>query len=233
MLHVSFSDQKSASGCVQCCCESVSLKPGEIQPLYLNYAGWAAPIAGKGLHCAPQVEIELKNTCPPPMGGNLPPVKSGEAMFSCAVNGRLYADLRVLVKDPEGVALAFNVLPLYTPQHGKLILNTDGRIDYTPFRGYQGYDRFFYSASDGVNSIVSEVLIGVGVQPTLADLTPALSVGSAVVNHVYYTVVLPLIASPAAQPCQIFRLNIRQGALSCDCIAYYRVDCCDVHIATC
>jgi Bacterial Ig domain len=209
------------------------MQPGEVKPLYLNYAPVFAPVAGRGLHCSPGVEIIEKDTCPPTASNNLPPQKTGEAMFSCPVDGRLSADLRVLVKDPEGVALIFKVLPLYAPKHGRLILNPDGRVDYTPFRGYQGYDRFFYSASDGVNSIISEVLIGVGVTPTVAMMTPVFSVGAASVDPRFYTVVLPLIASPAALPCQVFRLNIRQGALDCDCNCLYSINCVDVRISKC
>jgi hypothetical protein len=233
MLHVVVQDQQTPNGCVQCCCSEVSLKAGEIQPLYLNYAPWAAPIAGRGLHCSPSITIEEKDTCPPPLGGDLPPRKTGDPVYFCAVGGHLDGDLNLVASDPEGKPLTFKVLPMYGPKQGKLVLAENGMFDYDPFSVFKGYDRFFYSASDGVNELIAEVLIGIGVNPTVDMMTPVFSVGQAVINAPYYTVVLPLIASPAALPCQIFRLTIRQGALSCECDCYYHIDCVDVRISKC
>lgn len=233
MLALSIQDQQQAAACIKCCCETVSLKPGETQPLLLNYAPWALPIAQRGLHCLPSVEIEEKETCDAPGGDNLPPQVIDQTAFSTPVNTALNGDLNTKVSDPESAELTFKLLPHYGPKKGKLVLNEDGTFVYTPQGSYKGEERFYATASDGTNKTTFEVMIAVGVVAASMIPTPDLAIGTPIVDQRYYTVRLPLVASPAARSCQIFRLSIRQGALDCDCNCYYHVDCVDVRIANC
>jgi hypothetical protein len=233
MMHVTIDDAAVKDGCVVCCCETVSLKPGETQPLRLNYAPWALPIAGKGLHCEPTIEIEEKDTCPPAMGGNLPPASAEDIRFDVPPGVPFSGDLATQVIDPEDDTMAFKTLALSGPKHGKLVLNTDGSFVYTPVVGYVGPDNFFFTVNDGVNSVTLEALLGVGIPGDDVSGTWNLTVGKPTVDQRYYVVTVPITASPAAKTCQIFRLTIRQGALSCDCECYYHVDCVDVRIVKC
>jgi hypothetical protein len=240
MLALTIDSPQIDSGCIKCCCELVMLKPGETQPLVLNYAPWAIPIAQRGLYCEPVVEIEEKNNCSPGTTGDQPPAATSELItYDVALNTAAAIDLATAIEDPEAQPLTFKVLTGYGPFNGYLKPVTpgvnDGAYTYTPHTGYRGPDRFFVSASDGVNKPeVFEVLLGVGgVLGSTVTPTPVFSVGKPSVNQKYYTVVLPLAASPAAKTCQSFRLSIRQGAQDCDWNCYYHVDCVDVRIANC
>jgi hypothetical protein len=234
MLALTIDSPMQSDGCVTCCCETISLKPGETQPLYLNYAGWAAPIALRGLHCEPTITVEEKKTCDVITTGNLPPVASSNTEFDVTLNTPLTADLKTFVTDPEADTLTFKPLLLYGTQHGKFSLKSDGTFTYTPVQGYVGPDNCFVSVSDGHNQpVVFEVLFGVGVPASDVGSTWDLVVGKPIVNQRLYLVTLPLTVSPAARTCQIFRLTVRQGALDCDCNCYYHVDCVDVRIVQC
>lgn len=223
------------SGCVSCCCEMVALKPGETMPLRLNYAPWAVPIGAlRGLHCAPSVEVELKDTCPPPAGSNLPPSAPPQIRFDALVNTPLDGDLNTQVIDPEGDPLTFKPMALYAPKHGSLKLKSDGTFTYTPVQDYKGEDRFFFSVTDSINpAVVMEAMIGVGISSYDVKGTWDLVIGQPIVDQRTYIVTLPISASPAAKTCQIFRLSIRQAALDCDCNCYHHVDCVDVRIVKC
>jgi hypothetical protein len=233
MMHVVIDDVRSSGGCTTCCCEVVSLKPGETQPLHLYYAAWAAPIAPRGLHCEPTIEVELKDTCPPPSSSNLPPATAADIRFDVLLNTVFNGDLKTQVVDPEGDTMTFKPLPLYGPKLGKLDLNSDGTFTYTPVTGAKGEDRFFFTVSDGANSVVMEALLGVGIASSTVKGTWDLVVGKPVVDQRLYMVTIPITASPAAKICQVFRLSIRQGALDCNCECYYNVSCVDVRIAKC
>ncbi|MEY9235396.1 hypothetical protein ABIF78_007719 [Bradyrhizobium japonicum] len=232
MLHFTVDDQQAArSGCQTCCCEKLSLKPGTTSKVSVGYAPWAVPIGE--LHCAPQFLIEQMETCPAPVGGNMPPAATSEVKFSTAVNALLDNDLKNMIKDPELVALTFKLLTLYGPKHGKLDLKADGTFSYMPVTNFSGEERFYVSASDGVNTAIFEVMIAVGVDPASMIATPHISVGPAVVDQRYFTVYFPVTVAPDAQLCEVWRLTVLQAALDCDCQCYTRSDCFDIGIAKC
>jgi hypothetical protein len=232
MMHITIEDQQVASGgCMKCCCEPLALKPGTITKVVVNYAPWGVPIGE--LHCAPQFQIEPMETCPAPVGNNLPPQATAEVKFSTAKNALLESTLTNAITDPEAAALTFKLLPLYGPQHGKLTLKTDGNFTYMPQWNYFGEERFYISASDGVHSTVFEVMIAIGIDAALMIAAPHLSVGVPTVNKPYFTVSFPVALSPAADPCEVWRLTVLQAAIDCGCQCYTRTDCFDVKVASC
>ncbi|RZK99884.1 MAG: tandem-95 repeat protein [Rubrivivax sp.] len=50
--------------------------------------------------------------------------------------------------DPDGDALSINTTPVVAPQHGLLVLNSDGSFVYTPDANYAGLDSFTYQLVD-------------------------------------------------------------------------------------
>ncbi|MBO4228443.1 Ig-like domain-containing protein [Bradyrhizobium neotropicale] len=235
MLHFTVDDQQAASGCTSCCCEKLSLKPGTVNKVTVVYAPWAVSIGQ--LHCPPQFMIEPMQTCPVPVGSNLPPQPQADLVkFDTAVNVALAGDLKPQVIDPEGDLLTFKLLPLYGPKHGKLVLDPAGTFDYTPTVNYIGEERFFCSVSDGVNPpVVFEVAIAIGIDSSVLKPTPHVSIDpeAVTVDQRYFTVSFPVKVSPAAQLCEVWRLTVLQGALDCDCTRYQRTDCFDIGIAKC
>ena len=232
MMHFTVEDYTAVNAnCVKCCCQKLSLKPGTTNKVSVGYAPWAVPIGQ--LHCAPQFQLEMMETCPVPAGSNMPPHAVADVKFSTAMNALLENTLINMIVDPELTALTFKALPLYGPQHGKLDLKADGSFSYMPAPNFKGEERFYVSASDNSNTAIFEVMIAVGIDAAAMIAAPHISIGAAVVDHRYYTVYFPVTVSPAAAECEIWRLTVLQAALDCDCQCYTRSDCFDIGIAKC
>jgi hypothetical protein len=232
MMHFTVDDYQAVNNnCVKCCCEKLNLKPGTVNKVLVGYAPWAVPIGQ--LHCAPQFQIEQMDTCPVPVGSNIPPTKTAEIKFSTTINATLENTLTVMITDPESAAITFKLLTLYGPKHGKLDLKTDGSFSYVPMYNYVGEERFYVSASDGTGSAIFEVMIAIGIDPATMVETPHVSVGPAVVDQRYFTVSFPVIVTPAANECEVWRLTVLQNAIDCECLCYTRTDCFDIGIVKC
>jgi hypothetical protein len=223
------------ASCQTCCCEKLTLKPGTVEKVSVGYAPWAVPIGQ--LHCSPQFQIEQMETCPLPVGGDLPPqiISADEVVrFTTAKSMSLADDLRTKVADPEGMALVFKSLPLYGPKHGKLVLDPSGNFTYIPMQFYVGEERFYCSATDPAHhTFIFEVMIAVGIDAASMVATPHVSVGPAAVDSRYFTVSFPVVVTPAANECEVWRLTVLQTAMDCDCQCYSRTDCFDIGIAKC
>jgi hypothetical protein len=235
MYHFVVDGSKSDNGCQVCCCEKMALVPGTTTKVSLIHS-WAMPVGF--LHCAPQFQIELLDTCVIPIAGNnLPPAITsvdGMAKFQTDMNAPLTEDLKTRVSDPDGDVLTFKILPLYAPKHGKIILDPKGMFTYTPSSNWFGEERFYASASDGKNApFIFEVMIAVGIDPGPMIPQPHISIGPAVVNQQYFSVYFPVTVSPAAQQCEIWRLTVIQSALDCNCICFSDKSCYDIGIAKC
>jgi VCBS repeat-containing protein len=204
----------------------------------INYAPWAVPIVGKGLGCVPQFDLQQIQTCPAPTGDNLPPVASGIISFVTTAGAIAAADLKTFVTDPESDTLTFAALSMYGTKHGKLTFRSNGTFDYAlTDASYTGYDNFFFTVSDGVNPAVTmEAIIRVtAATPVPTNGTPSIRIDTsrATVHQYMYMLTFPIEVSPAAQPCEIWRLTIRQSALDCDCNCYYNVSCYDIVVGKC
>ena len=64
--------------------------------------------------------------------------------------------------DPENDSITYRVV--LTPQHGKLLMEKNGKYNYTPFENYNGTDSFSYRASDK-NSEGNLALVNIEVTP--------------------------------------------------------------------
>src|SRR6476659_5618684 len=104
MLHFTVEDNSAVDAtCMKCCCEKLSLKPGTTTKVSVGYAPWAVPI-GK-LHCPPQFQIEPMETCPVPVGSNMPPHATADIKFTTAVDSLLENTLTNMISDPEALPL--------------------------------------------------------------------------------------------------------------------------------
>lgn len=234
MYHFTVEDIKSAGGCVVCCCEPLALKPGSTSKVSINYAPWAVPIGR--LHCFPMFELVEMDTCGMQAGA---PVKTGglPVAFNTPQDITLEGDLKTKISDPDLDAITFKVLAFYGPHHGSVVVESDGLFDYIPQGGYNGEDRFYVTATDiHGNASTFEVLIGVGTTNS-ADMkeTPHVYVSqkSANVDSQYYTASFAITVSPAAQLCEVWRLNVAMQAIDCQCICFSRTDCYDIRLVKC
>lgn len=232
MMHFTVEDYSAVdAACQKCCCQKLNLKPGTTTKVSVGYAPWAVPIGQ--LHCAPQFQIEALETCPVPVGSNMPPQATSEVKFSTDINALLESDLTNMISDPEAVPLKFKLLPLYGPKYGKLDLNEDGTFSYMPVSNFKGEERFYISASDGHSSVVFEVMIAVGIDAANVIAAPHISVGPATVDSRYFTASFPVTMSPAASDCEMWRLTVLQMAIDCNCTCFSRSDCFDIGVVKC
>ena len=232
MRHFTVEDYTAVDAqCMKCCCQKLNLQPGTVTKVSVGYAPWAVPIGQ--LHCAPQFQIEQMDTCPVPVGSNAPPQATADVKFSTDVNALLENTLTNSISDPEATVLKFKALPLYGTKHGKLDLLEDGSFSYMPMSNYKGGDRFYFSASDGMKSVIFEAMIAVGIVTDTMVATPSISVGPATVDNRYFNVSFPVSVSPAANECEVWRLTVLQTAMDCSCTCFSRTDCFDIGITAC
>lgn len=88
--------------------------------------------------------------------------------------------------DVEGIALS--IVSLTAPLHGRVVLNADGTLSYTPNANYNGTDSFTYRANDGSLSSLS---ITVSITVTAANDAPTAG------NDAYSTAQDVALAIPA------------------------------------
>lgn len=220
--------------CVSCCCDSVSVRPGETQPMVINYAPWAVPFARKGLTCDPQFDLQQMQTCAVPTGDNLPPFATEiPLVYVVPVDNVILNDK---IKDDDSDPLTFSTVPLYSAKYGKVVLLPDGQFSYLPADVNRiGFDRFYINASDGVNPpVMFEVVVNQGMATfPVPKATPKVSIINPNVDNNMFTLSFGIAVTPNALPCEIYRLTVRQGAMDCDCNCYYHISCYDIAIAKC
>jgi VCBS repeat-containing protein len=100
-------------------------------------------------------------------------------------------DSQVIGRDPEGDTLEFYVQD--DPEHGSVLMNTNGSFTYTPALGYFGPDFFTFMASDpgGDESNLGTVNIVVDDPPVAQDLDVSTDEDVAVAGQVLSTDIQP------------------------------------------
>lgn len=233
-------DGAAKSGCNVCCCESFSVRPGETNKVSIDYAGWAAFTAERGLSCGTEFSLSECQNC-----GN-ESTDFGESIFlRGASNVALAGDLKNSIIGGVGSNVyTFAILPLYGPNSGKITAFNPltGVFTYMSNTNYAGYDKFFFTATDqDGNKETHEVAIVIDndiSDPTPypdPEFTPAISIDKrrVKVNRQGMELSFPIEASPDATVGNIYRLEIRQPALDCDCGKYWHVSCYDISIGKC
>ncbi|MEM8514010.1 VCBS repeat-containing protein, partial [Massilia sp. MP_M2] len=76
--------------------------------------------------------------------------------------------------DPDADALTVDTVPVQDPQHGVLVLNSDGSFTYTPEANYNGSDSFTYRVTDADGAVssatVSLTITAVNDAPSAAQI---------------------------------------------------------------
>jgi hypothetical protein len=227
---------KNLSGCSTCCCESASVRPGEINKWQIFYGPWSIPIGGRGLNVNTVFSVE-KLPSSTPAGAPVVSFSGKETDFNTPLDDTVATS----VTDPDSDPLTFELLPLYGPNFGTIEFNADGTYVYTPNTGFTGYDSFYYQVTDG-NSLprVGEVSIAVSPASPASPLTPK-TVGTPVVRVLRdalavingHSIQFPVEVSPAALPGDIYRMTVRQPARDCEGIEYWHVSCYDLVVGKC
>lgn len=222
---------QNGKGCSTCCCTELGGRPGETNPLTLDYAAWAVPIGGRGLS---ETAIDIEKIHSPSS-----PISVAPATLTTPFNTPLVGSVAGNVSNPNALPVKFEHLPFDGPKNGEVAITAAGGFTYTPALGFAGYDRFFYSVTpDGGSPVVAEFVVGVlpqvGVLPTVR-YTPDVDVPASRVtlSRTNATVRLGVVISPAAPIGAIYRMTVKQKTLDCDCQEYSHISCYDLVIGKC
>jgi len=108
--------------------------------------------------------------------GNLPPT-AGTLELSTTVDTPLVFDPRSAATDPDGDSLRIEGLGM--PGSGRLALNGDGSLTYTPDPGFSGEDRFTYTLGDGRGGSATGTIVIRVERPNTVPVAVADPVGTA------------------------------------------------------
>lgn len=138
------------------------------EPNYTGTAKLRFSVADTGDGDSPPIQVEASVSVEV-LRGNDPP-QSAEQAVEVRQEGRLVFSLPA--SDPDAAdRLSYHVV--LWPEHGRLTLDAEtGSVEYLPFEGYAGPDRFAFTATDGEReSNTASVTITVKPLQTGIDLT--------------------------------------------------------------
>jgi hypothetical protein len=240
------SQNNTSASCATCCCKPASLSAGEMEAFQVQYAIWTGPIRGTGIMPNPVIDVQkIIDACGQGLVGNGPFLASG--LNNAPILGTLAgtATSTPVAGQPLPV-YKYALLPLWAPKGGTVTIDPNtGAFTYAPNGTFYGYDRFFYSVSDGYNPpvvveaiiTVSSALAAIPVVPaaTAANATPGLTIfpNSAYIDQPWQSLNFSVVASPANCVGSKYRISIKMDAADCDRIVATRIDCIDVTITKC
>ncbi len=116
------------------------------------------------------------------MGGNNPP-EAVDDYDTTEINIPVSGNVLTNDSDPDGDDLTVTTTPVSDPQHGSVVLNSDGSYTYTPDNGYTGTDTFEYEVcDDGSPSKCDEATVTITIieGPTAVDDAASTSINTPV-----------------------------------------------------
>lgn len=94
-----------------------------------------------------------------------PPSAADDALATDAGTALVISAADLLANDSDPDNDALTIVSIGTPDHGTLTDNGDGTWTYQPDPGYQGYDSFTYTVTDGSDEDEGAVVLTVGTPP--------------------------------------------------------------------
>lgn len=229
----------NGSVCTSCCCQPLSLQPGETNLITINYAMWSVPLGRPGIVGGFEYNIETNtDACPSSkIGGFLPP-SAANLLLSTAESTDLAIDLTAGVT-PAGNTFSYSIVPFSGPRKGTLAQTAEGQYTYTPNGGVTGKDYFSFTVTDAQSRTVTrhvEINIGTNVEArnnALLSLTPFVDLSTVVVDQQLQQVRFPLYMPLSCTECERYKLTIRQPAQDCDCNTFHHFMCFDITCKPC
>lgn len=242
MIHLVVSPRSgqanTAHVCEPCCCQFVTLNPGEMNLLRLDYGPWAGPLRGRGLIAGTTWDVTHDTSaCPTTVIDGFGPPDNQNVVLTTGVGVPVSVDLS-LTALPPGNTFSFSILPLAGPEHGTVTVSGTV-VTYTPLPGWTGRAYFSYRMTDAQNrSIVRHVRIDVGSPTTPIEwwrsgMVPALIMERAHVSRGVHQLSVPIWMPWSCRACDRFRLTIRQPYEDCDGNLLWHIECIDVSCAGC
>lgn len=228
------------AACNTCCCQKMSLHPGETNRMTIDYSAWALPIGW--VVPTTQFSIETDNSsCDTSVVDGFGPPGNTNYTPSTAINTAVDIDLGANAS-PPGNTFTYRLVGLSGPLYGSVEqtgASGGPTFRYTPNSQFQGYDYFDYEMEDAQGrKTMQTVRIAVGNPATRADparlaAVPYVDRGAVKVDDRMQTVSFPISMPTAVEDCQSFRLTVRQPAKDCDGNLYYHLSCFDITTKSC
>jgi hypothetical protein len=234
-------DGMSGSACGTCCCQALSLRPGEANAILIDYAPWIIPFGNGATLVAPlevQITRDASACSSAPIDGFAPPTNTLRFKLT-PPDVQTEIDLTATAL-PGGNTFEYRVSPLNGPQRGS-ITPYDGEwnagvFEYQPEGGFTGTDVVWFDQRDAQGRIYT---FPVQMRVTVNSPTVATNMGlsangqKAVFNPHYYTVVLPISLAPSARPCERYRMDVKATARDCDGNIFTHYSCYEVTPGNC
>lgn len=224
----------SAVSCASCCCESITLRPGETNLMVINYAPWSLPIGV--LVPTMQFDIEVNtDACPT----NYP--TNTDYSFQGAAAANIAIDLST--NAANGTApYTYKIVSLTGPDFGTIDYGanaTNGPVfTYVPNSGFTGFDYFDYEMTDANGQTfrgtveIDAGIVGTGhnqVQDVKRLInTPYIDASVIQINQDLHTVSFPIHMPTSVTECEQFRLTIKQPAQDCNRTVFHHFACFDI-----
>lgn len=231
----------SGAVCNTCCCQPISLRPGETNVMTIDYSPWSLPITPPGIVPGGfdySIEVIDDACADNAIDGNEAPMN---AFYNVGtdIGDPVSVDLSASAT-PVGGAFTYSGVPLNGPFSGTATINMNtGELIYTPNASFSGWDVVWYEMTDQYGRTVTRsVVINVGEMASAPDprwtlLTPYIDRTCVKVDQRYQTVRFPIYMPPSCRGCEVFRLTIRQMAQDCDPCTYSHFSCFDIRCRDC
>lgn len=235
----------SGASCSTCCCETLTMRPGETNLMAINYAPWAVPI-GNGVQLLNQLDISFEpnfDACSSAsIDGFAPPVHTFMTYDTTGASDPVTFNLNDdAVQSPDDNTFLYRVKPGEGPRHGSITPLTSGytpgEFVYTPQAGFGGVDIVWFEMLDAQGRIFTfpvkfQVGAANGVYPPMitainVDRTQIL------VNERTFIASFPLYMPPNITQCQTTRMLIRATARDCDGRVFSHYSCFDIRAGKC
>ena len=227
----------STDPCNVCCCQRLSLSPGETNLVMINYLPWTGFIGGPGVVPGMKFDIEHNDSaCVTGTINGFTDPSNTNYQLSTAMSTPLAIDLSVN-EAPPGNTFNYRILTIYGPFHGTIVqvgIPGSPQFLYTPNGGWTGYDYFAYEMTDAQGrNIIRTVKISVGShfsQPNLGFMSslPFINQQSGTVDQRQQLVRFSITMPVSVRKCESFRLTIRQPARDCDGNCFFHQMCFDI-----
>lgn len=225
----------SGGACNTCCCQRLTLKPGETNKMTINYAPWSLPIGWVTPSMEYSIETNSDACATGDVGGFGPP--SNDFLSASTASGAVSIDATATAQ-PAGNVFAYKVIALNGPYHGS-VTNASGVFTYTPRAGYVGWDAFWYEMTDAQGrKVTRSVRVNVGatsaaIDPRWIAEQPFIDASKVMTDRDMQLVSFPIYMPLSAPDCATYRLTIKQPATNCDQTIFHHIACFDISTSDC
>lgn len=229
-------------GCGTCCCEKISLRPGEENLINLNYAPWSVPI-GNGVELLGDPEVSITaddGACSTASIDNFAPPSATVAELTTAQNMPVQQDLTGGAITPVANTFSIALVPFASPKNGTVVIdNSTGIYTYTPNNGFVGYDSFYITITDAQGrSINRQQRVTVGTPTTGMQVNEdgrgvIVARQEIEVNTRMHTTSIPVRMSFLNDGCSVYKLQVKQTARDCNGRLFSHFWCADITNGKC